>query len=698
MSYPLNDPNFQHSQPTFDLYQQKPEAKLKRTHSSLNLLSGVKSKSIESPRKKPRIKKEDVFEVMDQAKSMERNALINAYKGAKKLVQTSFNKLKLSKTALPSFWAIKRTAAHRQLLRLHTQAGKPPPTDEEIMAFFKEVSQHPIAASQINQYIQDKFPALDKNIASRMAKELAALMKTNSNTLSIQYKELRQQVLEIGVKLEQTPIDQRQYHIDLLKSIRQALNNPAYQAIKYDESNPCVQILHELCHAQYNNTAAIEAYEHIGKELIKKFELQNKKQDEQIDSLWHDLIESGIPATNVGVIFSRTRAFFSEIGQAIHASLSNAPVFLHLPRIFGSLFPREDHRTVYENNPGALYTETLKTGKGGSKEARAHTVYTPTPVLGFEAAPEFEAVLQSMENQRLKPEERADKGNPPSIGWVYTNLQDITSTMENPQSLELMRLQQKYPLSLFSITIAQDTAIMAGKDYENTNLLEAGDELFKSLTKNENFTHENRKKAKGGAYYFPIPAGTKRDEWNKGVKKIVDDALIIAMEAREASQKQGETLDNETFLRGFRELAHQGIMQYFQRMAIDLIAQDPGTPDKFDINSSWICRSGMDRGGKQNAEQIWALDSNTSPTLVTGTTFARALLSRRRPLELKHMVKIRDKVKTFALIREKVSQFLGSIQYGDTRSEGIVLTHEDHLAAKKKREPYVPPIYMIDSF
>lgn len=630
-----------------------------------------------------KISKDAMFTIMDEGKRMERKALFKAFheaynKFASKLEGTSQPKSDFVTIIrnLPIPVLEEKSDEHlERTIRKLCKAENITVPDAEINDLLSKLK------GETSKIDKEKFLLLvdSSNLRNlsperkeRLLKDINFVIKEkNKEQFAKDYKKLKEDIIILASLIKDPNVtNTRSINLALLQLKRQALRNPAYQLLKTDESNTCVRFLHSLCLASYANTEAVTAYQHFGDKALDELKAEpNTPLCTKLRNIYEHSERGGVAASNLDVVFSRAKNFTGELGQVVHAVLSNIPVFLHLPRILQGLFPQEDQRIAYENNPGALYTETLQSH---GKTVHAHTVYTPGPTVGFEGSLEFRACLQAMENRQYTPIANDDY---PYRGWIYTNLQDIASTLENPQSVGTMQLNEEYPDSFWGITISQDNPLMKGVEDEEQLNTEYQGNFLKSILDPDNYTLKNRKDHPGGGYYFNVPEGL-REQWKKDVEAIVAEAFEIAQGAQAEARKQGITLPNKTVHSAFRDLAHLGMMSHYQKMFVDQLAKK--ATGEFHILESHICRSGMDRGGQVNAQLLFAslLKEGAEPIqedLIAGVTFARAFLSRRRLLIEENLERTADLVQ--AISREKAQEFMKKRHYGETSSQGIGLTH-----------------------
>lgn len=555
------------------------------------------------PLEKKTINKEAMFVIMDEAKEMERKALFQAVHGAYEdfvvrqkglSFESAISEHQISPEQLDE---VSHGHVARMLRKLCKAQGL-----SVTVAELKDVEERLYAANardkeKLKRCLEGSpLALLTPERIERLRKDLLFVQREH-NHFNRDYHKLKLNVLALGMLLSENPgsiANTRTFNLCMLDLKRQALRNPAYQLLKTDETNPCVHFLHAVCLASYANTAAITAYQHVGEEILKQLDAEESPLSHKLRNIYEQCAEGGVAVSNFEVIISRLKNFCAEVGQVVHSVLSNIPVFLHLPRLLQGLFPKEDQRIFYENNPGALYTETLRSH---GRNVQAHTVYTPGPTVGFEGSPEFCACLQAMENSQFSQV----NGVKLFRGWFYTNLQNIASTLENPQSIATMKLNEEYPFSFWGITIAQNSPMMKGSGDDRREFDDSYKEQFiESLLHRDNYTLNRRKAHPGGGYYFPIPVG-QRPQWENSMRSIVEEAFRVIQRSDRAS------LPRKTVLSAFRDLAHLGLISHYQKMCVDQLAQH--APGDFEILESHICRSGMDRGGEINAELLYAAPS-----------------------------------------------------------------------------------------
>jgi len=242
----------------------------------------------------------------------------------------------------------------------------------------------------------------------------------------------------------------------------------------------------------------------------------------------------------------------------------------------GRLFlPDYDPRCFLQNNGGALYEERFQ-------KHTLRTLYTPTPTIGNTIAPELVSCLEAL------------KKGAPFQAFSYVNLQDITSHDEGYRVQSIMRLNEQFPDIFFGITLPQNTGYF---EDEHASPLQLKEELLNPC----NFSLENRMRRGDPGYYFP--GGQAR--WEKTLLNIFDRAY-------------GITQNKQALV----ELVHLAIIRHHQMTVLQ----------RGSVLSTIACKESIDRGGKINAELLWAIAPQTKPMdLVIFSMFqARALLTRKR--------------------------------------------------------------------
>lgn len=366
--------------------------------------------------------------------------------------------------------------------------------------------------------------------------ELKALAKTLSNeTLSSKEQvdaahDLTKRMMKIDQLISQ-PLNMKPGDVnkELLSEIRGALNSDAYKALKEDETNPAVRILHDLCTAGFLEAPVMDAYTSLHDDLTESSgapELPTQAQGHELPGLLQTF-----------------RQFIHKKG--VHQADMNNPLYLfqRTGSAKGAFQSQKQHlgydpRLSLENQAGACFDEKFEVG---GKSTSIRHFFSPAWRVDVKPPPEARAMLQSMTNRLARS--LADDDHVASQ-VNYNNLQNIAKHVdkdtEAKSSVNIMKLCKEYPDAFRANTIPCDT------DFHNRGLghgakmwdnLYGGEgqepkemELFSKDLRNvlhnpANFTLEKRHRD-GTGYYFHARNDEERAMWTDGLNKICNHLQI----------------------------------------------------------------------------------------------------------------------------------------------------------------------------
>lgn len=351
--------------------------------------------------------------------------------------------------------------------------------------------------------------------------------------------------------------------------LRKELRSAGYQVKKRDERDPEVHLLHTLCFASYVKSALLEPYRFLGEQFFKADEKQRPPVD---DRTWRYLLSHPkiVWQSFVSTTFGR--------------------------RLTGGKY---DPKRGLENYPGSIL----------DLEPGTRLIYTPTPTTGLEIVPEAHGFLQGMEN-----------GGLPYRGWIYINLQDLTSGDERLRSKKLMRLNELYPDTFFGITLAQDAGIYAASPE-------------KALFDRRNFSLDSPY-----GYYFPAKTKEEQDLWLLRLE-------LIAQEAEAIAKKLPSLQDHRAV---FCELVNMGIIHFYRHQ----VKKNP-------LVMSASCKESIDRGGKINALLFWVHKGSEAMQDVLSCLQVRALYVRNRQIKTRRLDEARLLLQHVA--HEEMVQYLTKV-------------------------------------
>jgi len=384
----------------------------------------------------------------------------------------------------------------------------------------------------------------------------------------------------------------------ILNILRKIYSSPLYKALCTSDA-PIIDFLHSIAIEQYTNTLLAPTFERLGN-LLQKKELS---LPQRISTLWNRLkkirIDNGIFTT----LFHYSFRLLITIGIPYLA--------LKIAQIFSLtwLIPYiGDERSILGNTPGALTDEYQ--WKDSLHRRTIRTVVFSAPTLGEEASPEFQAALQTLENNQL-----SSTGNP-YLTWAYTNLQNISFTPEHISTITLMKLHNFYPLSFQTITLPQNLPESPTSTFSHDDVVHHLSLLFQKRSS----SLEDRGRNADAGYYIPHHF---LNTYQPAIEEIANDAYLRI-------DKNRGSHNPEFLKKAFTKLFHLGLTRLHETVSFNL-AQMRSHRTALSAIRSTICASCIDRGGMMNAATIHALDADGSLNdLGTGTYLGRAILTHRR--------------------------------------------------------------------
>ena len=539
---------------------------------------------------------------------------------------------------------------HQEVLKMFQQVVS------QELAYFGGLSLESIEQQLLNDlpdYIASEAEIYERQIKRQEARVLRPLSMHEEQSLRASiftenlskinfthgYTLLVQEVIDIIRFVKETEIDRRKssskYNKKIIYKLRHALKNPVYHWLKYQESVGVIHFLHTVCLASYIEPVFLPVFAQLGEALNSSTIASSLQLSQLLQSARNRAAEGGLLKNDVTV--SYIIKFFR---QAFGAFLGT--YWGHRLSLVLGIKPF-DPRGKLGNNVGVLYQE--KIGMNTSlAEIVSRTVYTPSPTVGYEVAPEAHAILQAMENRHFMKDDLLKTDPYPYFVWVYTNLQNLNSPDEKSCIHKLMQLNHEYPFSFKGITITQDSPFYRAGVARRSHSQEIAkmtvdteelamdyvETMRKELYQDRNFTMVNRGQVgekqsnNDPGYYFP------NVEWRFALQQITQMAYESLVD-KKCPIEMDKMRWNWCHKTAYRELVHLSIIRYHQVQAgIEVMKKQAGK--KIHILQSSVCKESMDRGGKTNACLLWALGEE-SPELykqVFAAFHARALLSRKR--------------------------------------------------------------------
>lgn len=386
-----------------------------------------------------------------------------------------------------------------------------------------------------------------------------------------EYESVVKLVEKLIVQLTEAPKDFAKANRQALRLLRKALRSRPYHLLKLDESHHLVHFLHTLALALFVEPKIGTAFQYLGEKLSNLLPSS--------DAPFHEVLrESSEVASQHGLIKNdrSLRYLFLHYKQLTGAFLS-VNIGGRIGRLLGIEY---DPRGLFNNTGGHFFDNIVATAK---RSVYIRNIFTPSPTIGNQIAPEFYALLQALENRNFFSKDALEQDPYPYLVFAYTNLQDITSIDENRRCVKLMELNQQYPFSFRGITLSVDspfyTAGIKHKEHRDPQPLDAtyAKKQIDQLTKEANFTLQDRCFHKGGGYYFPQifedsnfwkmechkiahaafeflikkkkPQEIEQEAWNWSIKAVYRELVLLSLVTlfqnrvcREREKKKGECL------------------------------------------------------------------------------------------------------------------------------------------------------------
>lgn len=355
--------------------------------------------------------------------------------------------------------------------------------------------------------------------------------------------------------------DARKLVLECQQALCSAQANPAYRLLCIDEMHPLVRYIHHMAFAMVVKPKVLDAY--------RAFHQKEPRASTFADA---------------------TR----ELARPIES--------LKLEKLFIIDYDLENPEK--ETNCGELYEESI------SPTLSLTRLISAAKVMNSNIDPILELLLQAIENRHFQP---IENDLDPYDGFILTNMQQMKVEKERADCIVLMKLNERYPFSISTITIS------AHNPNEEESLQGPLESLSHLLTLDVNFTLEGNL----GSYYFPLKY---KKEWQEALPKIVTLAQGALSKLSIKSEKKREV--------AFYQLVKHGIIRFHE-----LFASTKLTPKKR-LLSLVVCRSGVDRAGHTNAALVWLLGGANSAADAAKVFIGRAILSHARLPNPSHMNKL----------------------------------------------------------
>lgn len=411
---------------------------------------------------------------------------------------------------------------------------------------------------------------------------------------------------------------------NILQNLREALNSPAYKALKEDPENPVILFLHRLSIAFWNDVKVLEAYKEFGEACLPDLPKEMKDGKDLRKTLEASYAKvSPVFHTDHGLLNKLSYAS-THPAQALGSMASEGGTMQAVAWLMGK--GTYDSHLKLQNNPSLQGTTHIAMENFAAK---VNNCYGGTPNSGNNTiSPEFEAACQAAENAQFARE--PDPEIPNMV--LYTNFQNIESSKgEGERSYSIMLLNKRFPLSFKGITLAKDSEFYLMPDVKTApekifweSSKHFAEEMFDKLLNDACYTYEGRRGThEGHGIYLP---GNK-SEWEPVLQAILSKAQAH-FERYESTQGQAAYK-----LRGaFQEYVYSMIQGYIEVRVAKEIHQRGQAQHPF-IMVIQACKENIDRGGAANTKYLnLRLDPNFQEraALITGVFQSRALSARDR--------------------------------------------------------------------
>ncbi|MDP1835002.1 MAG: hypothetical protein Q8K75_03640 [Chlamydiales bacterium] len=453
--------------------------------------------------------------------------------------------------------------------------------------------------------------------ANKLAQTLSKEVMTGKDAeVDAHAKQLSKHMDKLTTLLNSDPSakDAAKVNKEIMKELRSALESPAYLALKENENNPSVRVLHDLAVAGYLETTVMPGYEKLQEGLGQGGpQMPDKMSGKGIVNFFRDfrqhIHKNGIHKADM------TNPFYllTNFNSARQAFKSQKVGRGYDPRINA------------QNNSGAFFDEKAKVG---TDTANLRHFFTPSWRVDSEIPPEARAALQSMTNRQNM---KVDNDDHVAKQILYNNLQNINKSDESPSSINMMKLNDEFPDAFKGVTIPCDTSFHnrglghGGKMWENlypeegterpTKMEKFHDDVFQKLMSPENFTLEGRLRDTGGYY---LPGG--QEKWREPLGEIcahLGEKYKVIQEQEpydiiSGKISNGEPLSNEEKIEWWHL---ESAMIEEANVAIRTLNEGMGLVDLHKANQplnqamTTVCKELADRGKNGSLENLYATSS-----------------------------------------------------------------------------------------
>lgn len=544
---------------------------------------------------------------------------------------------------------------------------------ERALARQAYLSDSPMVHKQEVKKIVDRYPEKPALLTDAEYQDYRAAIES----FKYEFRLLEQDVsnlVAICEELEVTNLDAQELVLLLKDRLRIAFSRPAYKLCSSDEQNLFVQFLHTLAAGGFSGAKNLAPYLHFGQKI---FSVANISPDVPLHEVLARSFQAVKESWDKSFAYEPQTAIqrlLKKITFSVNALLkSNLPQAIVMGNIARRIFSLGDE---FSNNSGALVQERFTVN---GKAVSATNVLGPAVVLGGEVDPIFEAILQASTNRYFQ---KVANDPSPIHGVVYSNLQQWENPDEGKNCVKLMELAQQYPFSFKAITVfhhfPNERQIGAMKEILNEK---TRDDFYQFLIQDSHFTLTPDPKRR---YFFPT---AHKQEWKLALKQIVNSAYEVV------NPRKIPFVDKKRAA-AFYELIKLGIIRYHEAKAM---SETRDLPDNAEVLHCRICKSGVDRAGKTNAEMLWALGEENSDRFVSAAFHSRAVLSKGRLVlegHHNHFISLATYVAQDQL--KKYLNFIQNLAVGDKNLQfhGLRLLYDDAWQQQYSQDP---SSYMSDS-
>jgi hypothetical protein len=459
---------------------------------------------------------------------------------------------------------------------------------------------------------------------------------------------------------------------EILKAFRAVLETPMYDLLKEDNSSGHIQFLHKFAAGLWNGFTMMPEFSDFGKKVLDKVGKDAICKNEGNGAEVAGILEKSIRAADKD-LHSINKKRQSVLHMITHPNMVLGSLAGEggIARHIAGLFGQTEYDPSMIGNNSFLQGTTTTTLNGNN--VNIDYVYGASPTTGngdkSKIAPEFKAVLQAAENNQFG--KAKVEGIPDVI--LYTNFQNILTGKkgEGSRSIEIMKLNNEFPLSFVGLTLSKDSDFYGVKKdgeaiWPGTQAF--GEEMQEHLLNDVSFQLENRgaNKEQDKGFYFP----GSQEEWKT---EIIPAVLAKANQFFSAYiyERYGHETDHSPseVRHAYQEFVYMMLSHYLEmKVANDLTKR--GIKNVL-VQSHAACKEDVDRGGSVQTANLWlhlkGLNSSedkedTFMNTGTGGLIGRPVLARDRvildyrPVPLFDFMKNVDPKKFFNSLNELLEE------------------------------------------